>query len=464
MERIIKEDLLMEENLRVPVSLRIERLPDCKFLSWQAIIVSIAMFAEAVEINSFGFILPLVKKEFALSDAFMGYLGSASNIGMMVGALFCSVLADKIGRKKLFSLCMVVWGLGGILFALAPNPTVLFIARIIFGIGAGAQIPTSLTLLAEMSPAASRAKYVVLSLLASPMAVVFGATVATAILSVSSWRVMFLVISVLALWVVVVHNAMPESARWLESKGRHEEADKVVSYFEQRVAKSSGQPVAKFTAEEIEAFNQAAATREKGQSHKAKFSELWNREQLRHTLLGTIWPLLQMMGYFALATWLTALLVSKGFSVVKSTSMIAIFAMGGIPAYFGMVWFLNKFGRKTACISMALLAAGTAYIYGSMNAFIPIIIAGFVYQFCQYGYNMCCSTYWPELLPTYIRGTGMGWFQACGRLGGILGSIVVGYIIGAGGYTQVFYLIVACNVLSGLLIAFLGKETKSMIA
>ncbi|HCF49711.1 MAG TPA: MFS transporter, partial [Syntrophomonas sp.] len=80
------------------------------------------------------------------------------------------------------------------------------------------------------------------------------------------------------------------------------------------------------------------------------------------------------------------------------------------------------------------------------------------------GYNMCCSTYWPELLPTRIRGTGMGWFQVCGRLGGILGAIIVGYIVGAGGYDGVFYLIVACNVLSVLLIAWLGKETKGMVA
>lgn len=453
----------MSGTPRLSVAERIERLTDCKFMWWQAIIVSVAMFAEAVEINSFGFILPIVQKQFHLTSAFMGYLGSASAMGMMVGALFCSVLADRMGRKKLFLLCIVVWGLGGLIFALAPSPTVLFIGRIVFGLGAGAQIPCSLALLAEMSPAALRAKYVVLSLLASPIAVVFGATVATTILRVSSWRVMFVIISCLAFWGIVVWKCMPESARWLEGKGRYDEADEVVDYYEQRVAKSSGQPIAQFTVDEIEALNEAAAARDKMNMRKPKWTDLWKREQFKHSLLGTLWPFLQMLGALSLATWLTALLVSKGFSVVKSTSMIAIFALGGIPAYFAMVSLLNKFGRKTANISMAVLAAGTAYIYGSMSTFNAIIVAGFIYQFCQYGYNMCCSTYWPELLPTYIRGTGMGWFQVCGRLGAILGSIIVGYIMGAGGYNAVFYLIIACNLASVLLIAFLGKETKNLV-
>ena len=457
---------VISETLRVPVGARIERFHDCKFLMWQAVIVSIAMFAEAVEINSFGFILPIVQKQFGLSSQLMGYMGSASNIGMMIGAAFCSLLADKWGRKKLFMICMVTWGLGGLIFAFAPNVETLFAGRIIFGIGAGAQIPTSLALLAEMSPAASRAKYVVLSLLASPVAVVFGATVATAILSVSSWRVMFVVISLLALWVIVVYYALPESARWLETKGRYKEADEIVEAVEARVAASSGKPIYQFNAEEIQGLYEAEAAREKKMKEmdKPKWTDLWKSGQIKHSFLGTFWPFLQMLGYFALATWLTALLVSKGYSVVKSTRMIAIFALGGIPAYFGMVWLLNKFGRKFACCAMSILAAGTAYVYGSMNTFTAIIIAGFIYQFCQYGYNMCCSTYWPELLPTRIRGTGMGWFQVCGRLGGILGAIIVGYIVGAGGYDGVFYLIVACNVLSVLLIAWLGKETKGMVA
>ena len=449
---------------RVPTTLRIERLPDCKFLAWQAIIVSIAMFAEAVEINSFGFILPLVQKDFSLTSTYMGYLGSASNVGMLLGALSCSALADRMGRKKLFMLCIIVWGAAGILFALAPSPKVLFVARIIFGIGAGAQIPTSLALLAEMSPAKSRAKYVVLSLLASPVAVWFGASVASFILSVSSWRVMFVVISLLSLWVIIVYKAMPESARWLETKGRVDEAEKVIEYIEIKVEKSSGKPLPKINAEDIEKFNKAAEARAKLGLKKAKFADLWKSEQLRHSVLGMCWSYLQMLGYFALATWLTALLVSKGFSVVRSTRMIAIFAVGGFPAYFGMVWLLNKFGRKPACIIMALLAAGTAYIYGSMNTFTSICIAGFIYQFCQYGYNMCCSTYWPELLPTYIRGTGMGWFQAWGRFGGITGAIIVGYIMTNGGYDEVFYLIIACNVISVFLIGILGKETKDMVA
>lgn len=453
----------MTRGDRVPVSLRIERLHECKFIAWQAIIISIAMFAEAVEINSFGFILPIIQEEFELSPTFMGYLGSSSSVGMMIGALCCSFLADRFGRKKLLIGCIALWGSAGILFALSPNPAILFVTRVLFGIGAGAQIPVSLALLSEITPAASRAKYIVLSLVASPLAVWFGATVASFILAVSSWRVMLIVISLLSFWGIVVWKGLHESARWLESKGRFEEADATVDYYEQQVAKSSGKPIIPPAAEEVEAFKQMAATREEA-TVKVKFSELWKREHYKHSMLGSMWSFLQMLGYFSLASWLTALLVSKGFSVVKSTSMIAIFALGGIPAYFVMVWFLDIAGRKTASIVMALLTAITAYIYGSQNTFAAIVITGFIYQFCQYSYNMCCSTYWPELLPTYIRGTGTGFFQFCGRLGAVLGVILVGYLMSFDGVSQVFYLIMACNVLSVILIVLLGKETKNMIA
>lgn len=451
-------------NQHMPVSLRIERLPDCKFLAWQAVVISIAMFAETVEVNAFGFILPIVQKEFALNPALMGYLGSGSLFGMLIGALFCSVLADKLGRKKLFIICMITWGLAGIIFALAPNIIVLFIARVIFGIGAGAQVPASLALLAEMSPASSRAKYVALSLMAVPVSVWFGASVASFILSISNWRVMFVIISCLSLWVIMIIKSVPESARWLESKGRIDEADEVIAYFESRVEKSAGKTLSAITDEEVERFQQQCLTTSEITEQKHSFVEIWSAQHLRHTLLGIIWSYLQMLSYFALATWLTALLVTKGFSVVKSTSMIAVFAIGGIPAYFVMVWLLNRYGRKVAAVVMSLLTAGTAYAYGNMDTFTTIVIAGFIYQFCQYGYNMCYSTYLSELMPTYLRGTGVGLFQALGRVGGISGSIIIGYIMSWGGYGQVFLVVVACNVLSAIFIIILGKETKHVVA
>ncbi|MDR1605282.1 MAG: MFS transporter [Gracilibacteraceae bacterium] len=454
----------MVDRNKVPISLRIENLPMCGYMRWIAIVVSIAMFAEAVEVNAFGYCMPLVQAEFAISPELLGWLSSANNMGMLLGAAITASLCDWIGRKKVFIICLFTWGLAGLAFAASTSIEMLFVFRAIFGIGAGAQVPASLALLAEMGPSKNRASFVVLSLLMVPFATIGGAGLATLILSYFTWRTLFVVVSCFALWVFVVIKALPESARWLESKNRQEEAAKIVTAYEDRCAKSSGQPVHEFTEEEVVKFEAEIAERRRLEAQtKAGFGELWSRQQIKHTFLGMIWPFCQMLVYFSLTTWLTTLLVGKGFTVQRSTGMIAIFATGGIPAYFAMVWILNKFGRKVANIVMALGVGAAAYVYGMQGAVVTVLICGFIYTFFQFGYNMTYSTYLSELFPTRIRGLGTGFASVFGRVGGISGPVIVGYIMGTGNVNNVFILIVAVSIVAACAIFILGTETKDKL-
>jgi len=453
--------VMLNNNPRVRISDRLERLPHAPYLILLGGLVLMANFIENIDMHGLGYLLPVLSQYWHMDPKITGYLGSTNFIGMFFGAITCGYLADRFGRKPVLMAAMVIWGIAGLLFAMSWSVQAVFICRFIFGVGMGAQVPVATSMLSEMVPSRLRAKYIAFFIATLPLGIAASGLLNFLFFPYLGWRGMFVLEALFALWVVVLWKYLPESALWLEFKGRYSEADKSMTQLEKGIEKNIGRTLpaveAKYSDNPDQEIDPETAKK------YSTFRELFSRRYIKTTIMCTIWMSTTMMAYYGLGTWLTSLLVLKGFVVIKSIGYVSLINLGGIPAFFLISYLVEKIGRKWLIVIMAVLTAVTAYVYGQSTVYAMVIATGLLYMFCQHGLNQSNQAYLPELFETRLRGSGVGYTSACGRLGAASGSIIIGYLLASYGPSAVMVFALAINLLSAVTIAVLGHETKGKV-
>lgn len=442
------------ELMRVRVGDRLERLPVCGYHRFLFMVIALAFFFDNLDLAMMTYLLGSIRTEFGLTSAQAGMLGSASFVGMAIGALSSGMLADRFGRKPVFQVSMIVWGVGSFLCSTANDPVTLGIYRLLLGVGMGMELPLAQTLLSEFIPARQRGKYLALMDGNWPIAFICAGLMSYYVLSAYSWRTMFLLGAVPALFLFVVRRYVPESPRWLESKGRHEEASALVARIEATVMrrmKLSSLPEAepKVVSADAEVFG---------------VKVLWSPEYRNRTL--TVWGLwfFALLGFYGLNTWIGALLQQTGMGVTKSVLYTVYISIGGIPGFLCAAWAVEHWGRKPACVITLVGGAVMAFVYGHVAGMSPepmaLLLAGGLMQFFMFGMWAVLYTYTPELYPTRARATGCGMASTVGRFGSLIGPTLVGVVLPLAGQAGVFALGAACFLAAAFIVYCFGIETR----
>ncbi len=436
---------------RIGVSNRLERLPISNYHRLVCFGLFISWFCEAIDLGGMSFLMPVIVKEFQLTPVLGGYLGSVSFAGMLIGSLLAGTLSDMMGRKKMVIASMMIWGTAG--FVLSRQSTIagLFVCRFVLGIGLGAQIPVAMAYLSEIIPSAARGKYMTLYQMLVPCGIAFAGLLTMIVLPRYGWQGCFIAEALPALAFLIIWKTCPESALWLESKGRYEEADNITDMWEDKVQKSTGQPLP------------PVAATAKAAPKPGRTTELFTSKYWKILLMCTIWYSCCMMSDYGLATWLTTLLMAKGFSIIKSTGFMALGVVGGIPAFFLVAWGVEKIGRKATVLLCACLTAVFAYLYGISTSVSMVIVMGGFYQFGKYALAMVNNVYTPELFETHLRATGSGFGLACGRAGSMIGPIFLAWVMSSFGAGATFYAAAGLAVVAGVAVFVLGPETKGRV-
>ncbi|MFZ5644762.1 MAG: MFS transporter [Bacillota bacterium] len=444
---------------RTNIAHRVERLPASSYQFFTAGLILLAWFFESIDLGGIGYLMPVLAKEFNIDPATLGMMGSMSFVGMLVGAMASGILADRFGRKRLLVAAMIFWGVCGVLLANAWSVESLFVFRFLLGLGLGAQAPVAITLLSEFVPSKARAKYITAYMAFMPLGYVAAGLISYFFLPLVNWRGVFLIEALPCLWALMIWKFMPESVFWLESKGRYSEADSVMSQIEKNVEKNTGVPLPPVEAPLVKGLGQAPAEA----AELSPIRELFSRQYIITLVMIAIWWPAALAGLYGLSTWLSALMVAKGFTITKSIAYVSVITLGGVLPVFLMRYLVDKIGRKWSVVLMALATAVTAYIYGNANTMTGIIITGLIYNFCLYGAGMVNQVYTPELFPTRLRGTGVGFANSVGRIGGIVGPMAAGFIMASYGFTAVFLFGAAVYLLYAIVVALLGYETKGKV-
>lgn len=386
-------------------------------------IAGAAWMFDALDVGMLSFIIAALKVDeaFLISDVQAGWIGSTQSIGMAIGALLFGAMADKVGRKNILIITLLLFSVGSGLSALVGTISLFFILRFFIGMGLGGELPVASTLVSESVPTERRGRIVVL--LESFWAVgwILSAIISYFIIPTFGWRLAVLLSALPAFYALYLRFSLPDSPK----------------------------------------YESLSKTEKKSLLHNMK--SVWAKEYSKQTLILWVLWFCVVFSYYGMFLWLPSVMIIKGFSLIKSFQYVLIMTLAQLPGYFTAAWFIEKMGRKFVLITYLIGTAVSAYFFGAAEQLPLLITAGICLSFFNLGAWGALYAYTPEQYPTVIRGTGAGMAAAVGRVGGVLGPLLVGYLVKSGLSIGSIFGIFTIAILIGVIAVAFGKETKNTV-
>lgn len=378
------------------------------------VIFGLVWLADAMQVLSIGFSAPSIAKTFGKTVPEALQTGTFFFIGMLIGAFVFGRLADRIGRRPVLMMAVVIDAFAGVASAFAPEFAWLLVLRFITGIGVGGTLPVDYTMMAEFLPSDRRGRWLVLLESFWAVGTIFLAILALVAVSWGddAWRVIFFVTGLPALIGVVLRFYIPESPMFLNRNGKSEEARKVL----QRVAKVNG------TAAEI-------PTLQPEKQERKSILALFNGDLRRRSLsLFLAWALISI-AYYGVFVYLPVKLSSEGFAFMRGQVFLVVLALVQLPGFALSAYGVERWGRKPTLIGFLLLSAVGCMFYSLGSSPFVVIGSTLLMSFSLLGTWGALYAFTPEVYPTDLRASGMGMAGAVARFGGLFAPAIIAPIM-----------------------------------
>ncbi|RMX05681.1 MFS transporter [Corticibacter populi] len=374
------------------------------------VIFGIVWLADAMQVLSIGFSAPSIAATFGVSLPTALQTGTLFFVGMMIGAFVFGRLADRIGRRPVLFMAIVIDAICGVASAFAPDFQWLLLLRFLTGVGVGGTLPVDYTMMAEFLPAARRGRWLVL--LESFWAIGTILLAVLALLAVShgdeAWRIIFFATGLPALIGVVLRFYIPESPMYLNKTGKPAKARAVL----QRVAKVNRSP------------NTIAAL-QPDQMERTSLFALFGPEVRRRSLsLFLAWMLISM-AYYGVFVYLPIKMAGEGFGFMRGQVFLIVLALVQLPGFALSAYGVEKWGRRPTLIGFLLLSAVGCMLYSLGTSPVVVIGSTMLLSFALLGTWGALYAFTPEVYPTGLRASGMGMAGAIARLGGLLAPSLI---------------------------------------
>lgn len=375
------------------------------------IIGGLGYMFDAWDVALNGFLTPLLGAEFDLSTGQRGLVATANLIGMAVGAIAFGTIADRIGRKRVFSITLMIFALFSVLGALSPNWEIFLLLRFLAGVGLGGCIPVDYAIVSEFSPRKQRGKVLAAMDGWWPVGTTLAGVSATLLVPVDgNWRWMLALMVLPALLLVWIRRGVPESPLYLARTGRETEARTVI---DDMVRRTGATP---------EAYEISAAVAEPARSRRRGLSAL--AEQLKMiwafspAVTGVAWALFitVMVVYYAALSWMPSILRAQGMGEVAAFGSTTVMNAVGILGVITAVLLVERLGRKWVIGIAAPLAALSLIVFSLvMESSTAAIVMIAVFGFFALVVIPVMYAYVSELYPTELRASGFGWASSSSR-------------------------------------------------
>ncbi|WP_342497689.1 MFS transporter [Bacillus sp. FSL R7-0672] len=427
---------------------RMESVPFSRWHLKPRIIMGSATFFDAFDALSLAFVLPVLIGMWSLSPAQIGLLIGSGYIGQAIGAIFFGWLAERRGRVFSAKWTILLMSVMSFACVFSGNFMALFIFRFIQGIGVGGEVPVAASYINELSRAQGRGRFFMLYEMIFPLGLMISAQIGAFVVPSFGWKWMFLIGGIGGLIVFVFFFMLRESPRWLISKGRLDEAERIIEEIEASTDKRM--PVAK----------QVFSSTEKGD-----WKELFSTFYRKRTLI--VWGL-WFSAYFVsngLNNWLPSLYntvynLPVGDSL-RAASLTNILQTIGV---FACAFLIDKVGRKrwatiAFIVTGALLTA--LWISGASSPESVIYLGSAAYGMMG-TITVLLYLYTPEIYPTRMRVIGTAFATAWLRLASAIAPIMIGFILEVSGVSTIFILFASVTVV-GAILAFKMIETREKV-
>ena len=388
------------------------------------------------------FLLPSVQEEWALSTAQLGIIGSATPFGFLFGAAIAGILGDRIGRRAVMMYALGFYCAFTLVAASAPSYEVFVGARILAGLGTGAESAIIAPFLSEFVPAARRGWFIGALAGFFSFGFVGAALIGRFVVPTSDqgWRWAQVITAVPVLMVLWWRRSLPESPRYLLLRGRREEAERVVADFERRAEAATGTPLPPLPAGAEATTPTGVGTEPGGKSPPLSdaLRFLWSREMARRTaVVWTVWFVITF-SYYGFFSWIPTLLIERGITVTRSFEFAIIIYLAQIPGYFSAAWCNERLDRRRTIAIYLIGSAVSAFALSQVDSSPTIVAAGALLSFFLNGVYAGLYAYTPEVFPTWVRTTGTGLSSAFGRIGSISAPAIIGFFAASLGFAGVF--------------------------
>ena len=381
-------------------------------------IAGLGWMFDAMDVGILSFVIAALAIDWNLSPGQMGWIGSVNSFGMAIGALVFGLLADRVGRKRVFIITLVLFSVASGLSAFSTTLAIFLIFRFFVGMGLGGELPVASTLVAESVEAKERGRVVVLLESFWAAGWLIAALISYFIIPDYGWRVALIITALPAFYAIYLRLKLPDSPQFTAKKVRN---------------------------------------RTYGQNIKA----LWSKEYAKPTLMLWVLWFTVVFSYYGMFLWLPSVMVFKGFDLITSFKYVLLMTLAQLPGYFTAAWLIEKAGRKFVLVTYLLGTAASAFAFGNADTTMSLIVFGAFLSFFNLGAWGALYAYTPEQYPSVIRATGAGMAASIGRIGGILGPLLVGTLV-ASGYDigWIFSIFCVAIVIGVLAVVILGVETK----
>ncbi len=424
-----------ERVIETQIPARMDRLPWSNF-HWLVVIgLGVTWILDGLEVTLAGAIGGVLKETFRINDTQVGATATAYLVGAVIGAIGFGYATDRLGRKKLFTITLVVYLAATAASALSWNYWSYMLFRAITGMGIGGGYAAINSAIDELIPAKVRGRVdlVINSTYWAGAALGAGATVILLnghlVRSTVGWRYAFGIGVVLGIVVIFVRKFIPESPRWLMTHGCEDEANRIVEDIERQVEKQKG----KLPPAEGEPLRLRIRER-------TPWGEIWNAIVHQHrsrSLLAL--TLMIAQAFFYNAIFFTYALVLINFYQVQSGKVgqyLLWFALGNVAGPLAIGHFFDTIGRKkmialTYGLSGILLAI-TAWLFKAnmLTAQTQTICWTVIFFIASCAASAAYLTV-SEVFPLEIRALAISLFYAIGTLvGGVGAPYLYGALIG----------------------------------
>lgn len=238
MQQVETEPLPEKVNSQANISARLERLPITRQVFWTRNIIGAATFFDGYTVIAIAYAMPVLAKEWSLSGTQIGMILSAGYLGQLFGALLFGWLAERIGRMKVLTFTILLFVSMDVACLFASSAAMMIAFRFIQGIGTGGEVPVASAYINELIGSKKRGKFFLLYEVMFLLGLVGAGIIGYFLVPIYGWKAMFAVGLIPAMLLIPLRFFLFESPRWLASKGRLDEADRIVTRLENSAIKA----------------------------------------------------------------------------------------------------------------------------------------------------------------------------------------------------------------------------------
>ena len=440
----------------------IARLESVPFSRWHLrarIIVGSATFFDAFDALSLAFVLPVLVRLWHITPAQIGWLIAVGYLGQFVGALVFGAFAEKYGRVRSVAGATALMSVMSIACALSGSFATLLTLRLIQGVGVGGEMPVAAVYINELSKARGRGRFFLLYELIFPIGLMMTGQLGALLVPTLGWQVMFLIGGIPGLVVTALLLRLPESPRWLISKGRLAEADTVIRGIE---ASAPGFGI-RDSGFESRVVHESRIPNPESRPMRSSAAELLSAAYRTRTfIVWTLWA----CAYFitnGLNNWMPTLYGSVyHLSLGQALRAGTLTNVAQVVILLACAFAIDRVGRRIWTVAGFIAGAALLAMLGTFAA--HSVTAVIVLVTISYGIvgsvNAVLYLYTPEIYPTRMRALGTGAATCWLRLASAAGPLLVGYLVAVRGTGAVFVMFAGAGLIGG--VAALGMlETRN---